>query len=50
MIHNVFMITSFNFQEKKVENSLVSEMLKDNLRLIWDHFLCCEHFFEAAKI
>uniref|UniRef100_A0A2N9J3X0 DUF7903 domain-containing protein n=1 Tax=Fagus sylvatica TaxID=28930 RepID=A0A2N9J3X0_FAGSY len=37
-------------QEKKVENSLVSEMLKDNLRLIWDHFLCCEHFFEAAKI
>ncbi|KAM4080469.1 hypothetical protein ACJW30_11G018700 [Castanea mollissima] len=31
-------------QEQEVEVSLVSEMLKDHLRLIWDHFLCCEHF------
>ncbi|KAL4598031.1 hypothetical protein ACB092_11G030000 [Castanea dentata] len=31
-------------QEQEVEVSLVSDMLKDHLRLIWDHFLCCEHF------
>ncbi|XP_023905108.2 uncharacterized protein LOC112016876 [Quercus suber] len=31
-------------QEQEVEVSLVSEMLKDHLRLIWDHFLRCEHF------
>nr|XP_023924380.1 uncharacterized protein LOC112035781 isoform X2 [Quercus suber]POE95782.1 hypothetical protein CFP56_39323 [Quercus suber] len=33
-------------QEQEVEISLVSEMLKDHLRLIWDHFLCCEHFLD----
>ncbi|KAM4080454.1 hypothetical protein ACJW30_11G017600 [Castanea mollissima] len=33
-------------QEQEVEVSLVSDMLKDHLRLIWDHFLCCEHFFD----
>ncbi|XP_065630063.1 uncharacterized protein LOC112035781 isoform X3 [Quercus suber] len=31
---------------QEVEISLVSEMLKDHLRLIWDHFLCCEHFLD----
>ncbi|KAM4080473.1 hypothetical protein ACJW30_11G018900 [Castanea mollissima] len=33
-------------QEQEVEVSLVSEMLKDHLRLIWDHFLRCDHFFD----
>ncbi|KAF3951549.1 hypothetical protein CMV_022814 [Castanea mollissima] len=31
-------------QEQEVEVSSVAEMLKDHLKLIWDHFLCCEHF------
>uniref|UniRef100_A0A7N2LAV7 DUF7903 domain-containing protein n=1 Tax=Quercus lobata TaxID=97700 RepID=A0A7N2LAV7_QUELO len=31
-------------QDQEVEVSSVAEMLKDNLKLIWDHFLCCEHF------
>ena len=38
------MNSSFNFQEQEVEVSSVAEMLKDHLKLIWDHFLCCEHF------
>ncbi|XP_028790312.1 uncharacterized protein LOC114746577 [Neltuma alba] len=31
-------------QVEKVDVSLISEMLKQDLRLIWDHFLNCEHF------
>ncbi|XP_075644125.1 uncharacterized protein LOC142615274 [Castanea sativa] len=31
-------------QEQEVEVSSVAEMLKDHLKLIWDHFLCCENF------
>ncbi|KAL4598041.1 hypothetical protein ACB092_11G030400 [Castanea dentata] len=31
-------------QEQEVEVSSLTEMLKDHLKLIWDHFLCCEHF------
>ncbi|XP_075643633.1 uncharacterized protein LOC142614872 isoform X2 [Castanea sativa] len=30
--------------EQEVEVSSLTEMLKDHLKLIWDHFLCCEHF------
>ncbi|XP_065630064.1 uncharacterized protein LOC112035781 isoform X4 [Quercus suber] len=39
-------VSLLQFQEQEVEISLVSEMLKDHLRLIWDHFLCCEHFLD----
>ncbi|XP_030962416.1 uncharacterized protein LOC115983781 isoform X1 [Quercus lobata] len=39
-------VSLLQFQEQEAEVSLVSEMLKDHLRLIWDHFLCCEHFFD----
>ncbi|RXH82534.1 hypothetical protein DVH24_036875 [Malus domestica] len=35
---------SFNFQEENVEASSISEILKEDMQLIWDNFLSCEHF------
>ncbi|KAI5326767.1 Hypothetical predicted protein [Prunus dulcis] len=31
-------------QEEKVEVSSISEILEENMRMIWDNFLCSEHF------
>ncbi|XWS64797.1 hypothetical protein CRYUN_Cryun05aG0034700 [Craigia yunnanensis] len=30
--------------EQEVETNVIFDMLKDTLRLIWQHFLCCEPF------
>ncbi|EOY10749.1 Uncharacterized protein TCM_026052 isoform 1 [Theobroma cacao] len=30
--------------EQEAETNVISDMLKDTLRLIWQHFLCCEPF------
>ncbi|KAK0600374.1 hypothetical protein LWI29_014364 [Acer saccharum] len=32
-------------QEEKIETDSILEMFKDNLKMIWDHFLCCEQFY-----
>ncbi|TXG66143.1 hypothetical protein EZV62_007418 [Acer yangbiense] len=32
-------------QEKKVETDSIFKMFKDNLKMIWDHFLCCDQYF-----
>ncbi|KAK4849885.1 hypothetical protein QYF36_001729 [Acer negundo] len=34
-----------DLQEEKVETDSIFEMFKDNLKMIWDHFLCCEQFY-----
>ncbi|XP_068341426.1 uncharacterized protein [Pyrus communis] len=31
-------------QEENVEVGLISDMLQENMKLIWDDFLCCEPF------
>ncbi|TXG66218.1 hypothetical protein EZV62_007493 [Acer yangbiense] len=36
---------SFKFQEEKVETDSIFDMFKDNLRMIWDHFLCYDQYF-----
>ncbi|KAJ0046605.1 hypothetical protein Pint_03700 [Pistacia integerrima] len=30
--------------EQKVDTDTIYNMFKDTLGLVWDHFLCCEHF------
>ncbi|KAK2637642.1 hypothetical protein Ddye_025437 [Dipteronia dyeriana] len=34
-----------DLQEEKVETDSILDMFKDNLKMIWDHFLCCEQFY-----
>ena len=41
---------SFNFQEENVEASSISEILKEDMQLIWDNFLSCERFLTGNCI
>ncbi|TXG66243.1 hypothetical protein EZV62_007518 [Acer yangbiense] len=34
-----------NLQEEKVEMDSIFEMFKDNLKMIWVHFFCCDQYF-----
>ncbi|KAI9186667.1 hypothetical protein LWI28_019676 [Acer negundo] len=34
-----------DLQDEKVETDSIFELFKDNLKMIWDHFLCCEQFY-----
>ncbi|KAK0600553.1 hypothetical protein LWI29_016097 [Acer saccharum] len=34
-----------NLQEEKVETDSIFEMFKDNLKMIWVHFFCCDQYF-----
>ncbi|KAK3197931.1 hypothetical protein Dsin_021346 [Dipteronia sinensis] len=34
-----------DLQEEKVETDSIFVMFKDNLKMIWDHFLCCDQYF-----
>ncbi|KAK4852031.1 hypothetical protein QYF36_020512 [Acer negundo] len=34
-----------DLQEEKVGTDSIFEMFKDNLKMIWDHFFCCDQYF-----
>ncbi|KAK2639667.1 hypothetical protein Ddye_027462 [Dipteronia dyeriana] len=33
------------YKEEKVETDSIFEMFKDNLKMIWGHFFCCDQYF-----
>ncbi|TXG66225.1 hypothetical protein EZV62_007500 [Acer yangbiense] len=45
MYPHVLINFSFKFQEEKVETDSIFEMFKDNLKMIWVHFLCWDQYF-----